>query len=62
VSLDDSPLLASATLLDHGIAWLPVVQTKDDPRPVGCLRGEKILNRIMQKIVHIEADQARAAN
>jgi NADH dehydrogenase len=62
VSLDDSPLVASATLLDHGVAWLPVVQSKDDPRPVGCLRGEKIGNRIMQKIVHIEADHARAAN
>lgn len=62
VSLDDSPLVASATMLDHGIAWLPVVQSKDDLRPVGCLRGEKIGNRILQKIGHSEAGHARAAN
>jgi hypothetical protein len=49
-------------MIDHGIAWLPVVQSKDDPRPVGCVRGEKIGNRIMQKIGHSEADHARAAN
>jgi len=28
VSLDDSILAATATMLDHGTSWLPVVQTK----------------------------------
>jgi NADH dehydrogenase len=61
VALEDSTLVASATMLDHGISWLPVVQSKDDPRPVGCLRGEKIGHRIIQKIGHVEADHAKVA-
>jgi NADH dehydrogenase len=61
VSLEDSTLVASATMLDHGISWLPVVQSKDDPRPVGCLRGEKIGHRLIQKIAHVEADHAKVA-
>jgi NADH dehydrogenase len=61
VALDDSTLAASTTMLDHGISWLPVVQSKDDPRPVGCLRGEKIGHRIIQKIGHVAADHANVA-
>jgi NADH dehydrogenase len=61
VSVEDSTLVASATMLDHGISWLPVVQNNDDPRPVGCLRGEKIAQRIIQKIGHVEADHAKVA-
>jgi NADH:quinone reductase (non-electrogenic) len=61
VALEDSTLVASATMLDHGISWLPVVQSKDDPRPVGCLRGEKIGHRLIQKIGHVEADHAKVA-
>ena len=62
VSLEDSTLVASATLLDHGISWLPVVQSKDDARPVGCLRGEKIGHRIIQKIGQVEAGHAKVAS
>lgn len=62
VSLEDSTLAASATMLDHGISWLPVVQSKEDPRPVGCLRGERISNRMIQKIGHLDPDRARAAS
>jgi NADH dehydrogenase len=62
VTLDDSTLVASVTMLDHGISWLPVVQSKDDPRPVGYLRAEKIGNRMMQKIGQTEADHAPAAS
>lgn len=62
LSLEDSPLVASTTMLDHGISWLPVVQSKDDPRPVGCLRGDKISNRLLQKIAHLQTDRAQAAN
>jgi predicted transcriptional regulator len=62
VAQDDSTLVASATMLDHGISWLPVVRSKDDPTPVGYLRGEKITNRMMQKMEKVETDQARAAS
>jgi predicted transcriptional regulator len=48
-------------MLDHGISWLPVVRSKDDPRPVGCLRGEKISNRMMEKMENTQADNARAS-
>jgi len=62
VTLEDSLLVASATMLDHGISWLPVVQSKDDLRPVGSLRGEKITNRMIEKMEHMRSDQARAAS
>ena len=61
VSLDDSILVASATLLDHGLSRLPVVQSKDDLRPVGYLRGEKIGSRVIQKISQQPASQSQAA-
>jgi NADH:ubiquinone reductase (H+-translocating) len=61
VALDDSALVASATMLDHGISWLPVVQGKNDLRPVGCLRGDRISNRIIEKVGHMETDRAQAA-
>lgn len=61
VALEDSALLASATILDHGVSWLPVVQGKNDPRPVGCLRGDKISNRIMEKLARMGTDRAQAA-
>lgn len=62
VALDDSALAASATMLDHGISWLTVVQGKNDLRPVGCLRGDKISNRVIEKLGHMETDRARAAS
>ena len=61
VALDDSALVASATMLDHGISWLPVVQSRNDSRPVGCLRGDRISNRIIEKLGHMESDRAQAA-
>ncbi|MGB9432769.1 MAG: FAD-dependent oxidoreductase [Candidatus Acidiferrum sp.] len=62
VTLDDSTLVATATMMDHGISWLPVVRSKDDLRPVGSLRGDKITYRIIQKIAQTEANRAQAAN
>ena len=62
VALDDSALVASATMLDHGSSWLVVVQGKNDLRPVGCLRGDKISHRIIEKLRHLESDRARAAS
>ncbi|HVH59540.1 MAG TPA: FAD-dependent oxidoreductase, partial [Candidatus Sulfotelmatobacter sp.] len=62
VSLQDSPLVASATMLEHGVSWLPVVQSQEDRRPVGCVRAAKIGNRVMQKIGAMGAGRARAAS
>src|SRR5580700_9238068 len=62
VALDDSALVAVATMLDHGISWLPVVQTKDNPRPVGYLRREKILDRMIERIGQPQAEHARVAS
>jgi NADH dehydrogenase len=60
VALDDSAFVASATMLDHELSWLPVVQSKNDPRPVGFLRGDRISQRLIQQITQMEA--ARAAS
>ena len=62
VALEDSTLAASATMLDHGISWMAVVQGKNDLRPVGCLRADKISHRIIEKLGHMESDRARAAS
>jgi NADH:ubiquinone reductase (H+-translocating) len=62
VALEDSPLVASATMLDHGVSWLPVVKSKDDPRPVGRLRGDRITRRLIEKIAQVEAPKAQVAN
>jgi len=62
VTLDDSTLVATATLMDHGVSWLPVVRSKEDLRPVGSIRGDKITYRIIQKIAQTEVKHAQAAN
>jgi len=48
--LDDSALVAIATMLDHGISWLPIVRSKSDLQPVGCVRRARIGSRMIQKI------------
>jgi predicted transcriptional regulator len=60
VSLGDSVLVATTVMLDRGISWLPVVRTKDDLQPVGCLRGANIGSRMIQKISQAKSDHARA--
>lgn len=62
VSLEDTPLVASATMLEHGVSWLPVVHSREDRRPVGCVRAAKITSRIIQKIGPLDAGRARAAS
>jgi NADH:ubiquinone reductase (H+-translocating) len=62
VALDDSPAVAAATMLARGITWLPVAQSKADPRPVGTIRAERIVNRVVQKVTRTESDRARAAS
>jgi NADH dehydrogenase len=62
VALDDSPFVASATMLDHGISWLPVVKSKDDSRPVGRLRGDRITRLLIEKMAHVGAPKTQAAS
>jgi NADH:ubiquinone reductase (H+-translocating) len=62
VALDDSTLVAAATMLDHSVSWLPVVRSKNDLQPVGCVRQERIMDHVLQKIVSAEAQHARAGS
>jgi len=62
VALEDSLVGAAATMLDHRISWLPVVKSKDDPRPVGRLRGDRITRRLIEKMTHVEAPKAQLAS
>jgi len=62
VALEDSPLVASATMLDHGISWLPVVNSKNDARPVGRLRGDRITRRLIEKMAQAQPPKVRAAS
>jgi hypothetical protein len=48
-------------MLDHGISWLPVVKSKDDPRPVGRLRGDRITRRLFEKMAQVEPPKAQVA-
>jgi predicted transcriptional regulator len=62
VGLEDSALVASAIMLDHGISWLPVVKSKDDPRPVGRLRADRISRRLIEKMTHVEPPKTQVAS
>jgi NADH:ubiquinone reductase (H+-translocating) len=62
VALEDSPIVASAIMFDRGISWLPVVESKDDPRPVGRLRGDRITRRLIEKMAHVDAPKAQVAS
>jgi NADH:ubiquinone reductase (H+-translocating) len=62
VALEDSTVVACATMLNRGISWLPVVQSKTDPRPVGTIRAERIANRVVQKIARTEGDHSPVAS
>jgi NADH dehydrogenase len=61
VALDDSLIVASATMLDHGISWLPVIKSKDDPRPVGRLRNDRIARCLIEKMTQVQSPKAQAA-
>ncbi len=60
ITASDSILMATTTMLDHKISWLPVVHSKDDLRPIGCLRAEKIASRVVEKVGAATAGQANA--
>lgn len=61
VALQDSPFVAAGTMLQHGIAWLPVVRGLDDPEPVGCVRQEKIMDFMLHKVASAKEDAATSA-
>jgi NADH dehydrogenase len=54
ITLEDSTLAAQTTMLNHGISWLPVIQSIEDPRPVGCIRADRIASRVIQEIGQME--------
>jgi NADH dehydrogenase len=61
VTLQDSPFVAAGTMLQHGIAWLPVVRGLDNPEPVGCIRQEKIMDFMLHKVASAREDVATSA-
>ena len=61
-ALEDPLVVASATMLDHGISWLPVVKSKDDLRPVGRLRNDRIARRLIEKMAQVEPPKAQVAS
>jgi NADH:ubiquinone reductase (H+-translocating) len=50
VTLQDSSFTAAGSLLQHGIAWLPVVRSLDNPEPVGYVRQERIVDFMLHKV------------
>jgi predicted transcriptional regulator len=61
VTLQDSPFVAAGTMLQHGIAWLPVVRSVDDPEPVGYVREERIVDFMLHKVAGANEDTAASA-
>ena len=61
VTLQDSPFVAAGTMLQHGIAWLPVVRSLDDAEPVGCIREEKIVDFMLNKVASAKDDAGTSA-
>jgi NADH dehydrogenase len=61
VALDDSTYLAAATMLDHGLSWLPIVRSRADLQPVGRLRGDRVTRRLLEKMGQVPAAHAQVA-
>jgi NADH dehydrogenase len=49
ISLEDSSLVAAATLRDYKIKWIPVVDNKRSRRIVGCISARKIMAYILKE-------------
>lgn len=62
ITTQDSIQAATATLLDHAVSWLPVIHSKDEPRPVGILHGATVGERLIEKLGVAQADRAGATS
>ena len=49
VTSEDSCLLATSTMRDHGFKWLPVTESRDHPKLKGYVRAEKMLHLVVQQ-------------
>jgi NADH:ubiquinone reductase (H+-translocating) len=58
VTLQDSLFVAAGTMLQHRIAWLPVVRSIEDAEPVGHVRQEKIMDFMLHKVAGAKEDVA----
>jgi NADH:ubiquinone reductase (H+-translocating) len=58
INLHDSSLVAAGTMLQHGIAWLPVVRSSEDAEPIGLVREEKIVDFMLHKVATANVDAA----
>lgn len=50
VTRNDSSLMAAATLRDHELKSLPVIESQNNRRLVGYVRAEKMFMRVLQKL------------
>jgi NADH:ubiquinone reductase (H+-translocating) len=62
VTLEDSPFIAAGTMLQHGVAWLPVVRSADDLEPVGYVRQERIVDFMLHKVADTKGDVAPSSS
>lgn len=51
VTSTDSSLLAAATMRDHGLKWLPVIDSRERRKVLGYVRAEKMLYGILHRII-----------
>jgi NADH dehydrogenase len=61
ITAQDPIQAAVATMLDHNVSWIPVVHSKEEPRPVGILHGARISGRLLEKIGLAKSGHAGAA-
>jgi NADH:ubiquinone reductase (H+-translocating) len=55
VTQEDSLLSAYSTMVDHGLPWLPVLRSKQDPSLVASVRAEKIANHLIRTLAEARA-------
>ena len=61
ITLQDSAFLAAETMLQHNIAWLPVVRSLEDTQPAGLIREEKIIDYLLHNVAGSKEDAAPSA-
>jgi CBS-domain-containing membrane protein len=50
ITMDDSSLRAAATLRDHELKSLPVIESQTNRCLIGYVRAEKMFMRVLQKL------------